>query len=277
MAQIRALYRKYSDQAGASQVNLQGIVFNTNDGGRLPVEQYVAATFNVRAQLQHGSDVKTAIAMVAKNNRLNAKYLGILWDTLSDREPSLLLDEIRAHWRTATAADAPRIAAEIGQWQKALWRFASVGHIGKVGGPKAWQEPIDPIASAQELRIKVPAPTKGQKDITLYLVASDGGDGNAGDFVIWQRPRLVAPGRPDLLMCDVDDFTREMSARRERTFASTAKALAAAAEAGLATGKSILQHSRKRTLSMSIRSLPGSITWGLVRVRQSSSITSRPR
>jgi len=40
-----------------------------------------------------------------------------------------------------------------------------------------------------------------------------------------------------LLLRDVDDFTREMSARRERTFASTAKALAAAADAGRATGK----------------------------------------
>jgi hypothetical protein len=237
LAQIRALYRKYSDQAGASQVNLQGIVFNTNDGGRLPVERYLAATFDVRAQLQHGSDVKTAIATVAKNDRLNSKYLGILWDTLSDREPSLLLDQIRAHWRAASADDAPRIAAEIAQWQKALWRFASVGHIGKVGGPRAWQEPLDPIAAAQELRIKLPAPAKGRKDITLYLVASDGGDGNAGDLVIWQRPRLVAPGRPELLLRDVDDFTREMSARRERTFAATAKALAAAAEAGLASGK----------------------------------------
>ncbi len=238
LAQIRALYRKYSDQAGASQVNLQGIVFNTNDGGRLPVERYLAATFDVRAQLvQHGSDVKTAIATVAKNDRLNAKYLGILWDTLSDREPSLLLDQIRAHWRAASADDAPHIAAEIAQWQQALWRFASVGHIGKVGGPRAWQEPLDPIAAAQELRIKLPAPAKGRKDITLYLVASDGGDGNAGDLVIWQRPRLVAPGRPELLLRDVDDFTREMSARRERTFAATAKALAAAAEAGLASGK----------------------------------------
>ncbi len=51
LAQIRAIYRDHTDRAGASQVNLQGIVFNTNDGGRLPVERYLAATFDVAAAL----------------------------------------------------------------------------------------------------------------------------------------------------------------------------------------------------------------------------------
>jgi Protein of unknown function (DUF1592)/Protein of unknown function (DUF1588)/Protein of unknown function (DUF1587)/Protein of unknown function (DUF1585)/Protein of unknown function (DUF1595)/Planctomycete cytochrome C len=251
LAQIRDIYRKYSANAGASQVNLQGIVFDTNNGGRLPVEQYVAATFEVAARLRRVGQasaserrptasalaaVKSAITAIAKQESLNAKYLGILWDTLNDRQPSLLLDDIRAHWRAASAADAPQIAAEIAQWQKAVWRFSSVGHIGKVGGPKAWQEGITPITAAQELRIKLPAPAAGQKEVTLYLVASDAGDGNAHDIAIWHAPRLVAPGRPDLLLRDVNDFTREMSARRERTFASTAQALAAASEAGRTTG-----------------------------------------
>ena len=90
--------------------------------------------------------------------------------------------------------------------------------------------------------------------MTLYLVASDAGDGNANDFVVWQRPRLVAPGRPELLLRDVRDFTREMTARRNRTFASTAKALDAAAEAGRATAeRSTSRHSRRRIRPMSIR------------------------
>ena len=36
------------------------------------------------------------------------------------------------------------------------------------------------------------------KEVVLYLVASDAGDGNEHDYVVWERPRLVAPGRPDL-------------------------------------------------------------------------------
>ena len=241
LAQIRAIYRKYSDNAGASQVNLQGIIFNTNDGGRLPIERYVAATFDVAERLSvintrtrasqvtnqgatptalrgranpldvrstptqsrgrgtqpwdhKSSDINDAIAAVAAKDGLNAKYLGILWDTLTDREPSLLLDEIRAHWRAGRPADAPQIAAEIGQWQKAVWRFSSVGHIGKVGGPKAWQEPVTPITASQELRIKLPTAAAGQKDVTLYLVASDAGDGNATRFRDLARAAFGRPG-----------------------------------------------------------------------------------
>jgi hypothetical protein len=242
LAQIRSLYRKHSEAGGASRVNLQGIIFNTNDGGRLPVERYVAATFDVAAKLDVApashrsassvpeSDVQKAIAEVAAKERLNAKYLGILWKSLTDNEPSLVLDTLRAKWRGAKPADATEITAEINQWQKALWRFSSVGHIGKVGGPKAWQEPVNPFTAAQELRIKLPTPPAGQKVVTLYLAASDAGDGNDHDFVVWQRPRLVAPGRPDLLLRDVGEFTREMTARRNRTFAAAAQALAAAAE-----------------------------------------------
>ncbi|HEX4072796.1 MAG TPA: DUF1587 domain-containing protein, partial [Planctomycetaceae bacterium] len=242
LAQIRALYRKHTEAGGASRVNLQGIIFNTNDGGRLPVERYIAATFDVAAKLDIApashrsassvpeSDVQRAIGEVAAKEGLNAKYLGILWKTITDKEPSFLLDALRAKWREAKPADAPQITAEINQWQRALWRFSSVGHIGKVGGPKAWQEPVNPFTAAQQLRFKLATPPAGQKVVTLYLAASDAGDGNDHDFVVWQRPRLVAPGRPDLLLRDVGEFTREMTARRNRTFAATAQALAAAAE-----------------------------------------------
>ena len=226
LAQIRALYREHTDSGGASQVNLQGIVFNTNDGGRLPIERYLEATLVDREALQSGTK---SIAAVAKERRLNAKYLGILWTKLTGREPSLLLDAVRVRWRASKPDGAVPLAAEINRWQKALWRFTSVGHIGKVGGPKAWQEPVMPLTSRQEVRLKLPT-TPDQKEVSLYLVASDAGDGNAHDFAVWQQPRLVAPGRPDLLLRDVRDFTREMTARRERLFASTAEALHAAAE-----------------------------------------------
>jgi hypothetical protein len=236
LARIREFYREFTDVGGGTQVNLQGIVFDTNNGGRLPVERYLAATLVVAESLRDSAAASRsaaatakAIAAVAKERGLNAKYLGILWTTLNDREPSLLLDGVRTRWRTAKAEDAIPLAVEIGQWQKTLWRFTSVGHIGKVGGPRAWQEPVTPLAARQEVRLKLPT-TPDQKEISLYLMASDAGDGNENDFVVWQQPRLVAPGRPDLLLRDVRDFAREMTTRRDRTFAATAKALNAAAE-----------------------------------------------
>src|SRR5439155_7306468 len=60
--------------------------------------------------------------------------------------------------------------------------------------------------------------------------ASDAGDGNKGDYVMWEMARLVAPGRLTLLLQDVPDLTRELSARRERTLSATAKYLAVAAQ-----------------------------------------------
>ena len=70
----------------------------------------------------------------------------------------------------------------------------------------------------------------------VSLVASDAGDGNEHDFVVWQQPRLVAPGRPDLLLRDVREVTRDLAARRKRVFAVAARYLDAAAEAAAAHG-----------------------------------------
>ena len=233
LAQIREFYREFTDPRGGAKVNLQGIVFETNAGGRLPLEKYLTAVIAERDTLRAGS--KT-VEVVARARGLNAKYLGALFNQLNSKEPSLLLDNVRARWRTAKPADAAALAAEIGEWQKALWKFASVGHIGKLNGPKAWLEPVSPLTTKQEVRLKLPAASAGS-EVTLYLVASDAGDGNEHDFVQWQEPRLVAPGRPTLLLRDVREVSRELADRGQRIFATTAKALAAAAEAGAAQGR----------------------------------------
>ena len=188
MAKIRSFYGRFTETGGGTQVNLQGIVFGTNDGGLLPLEKYLRATIRHRDEL--GSGAKS-LAKVAAQEGLNAKYLGIVWSTLHAAERLPILEGIRAHWQTARIEDAPALKAEISQWQKALWRFTSVGQLGKVGGPKAWMEPVTPIVSGQELRLKMPAVSGGL--VSVYLVAGDAGDGGVDDAVVWERPRLVAP------------------------------------------------------------------------------------
>ncbi|MBI4604996.1 MAG: DUF1592 domain-containing protein [Planctomycetes bacterium] len=230
LAEIRGTYRRFTDARGADQVNLQGIVFATNEGGRLPVESYLHATLELRAV---GGPVEGRLRAIAAERGLSAKYLESLWEVLASDGPSLVLDGLRARWHSASVEEAAALAAEVARWQRALWKFSSVGHIGKVGGPKAWMEPVSPLATRQDVRLKLAAPPDGD-EVTVYLVASDAGDGNASDFVLWQRPRLIVPGRPELLLRDARDFIREMTARRERVFASTAKCLAAAAEASAA-------------------------------------------
>ena len=78
LARIREFYREFTDSGGGDKVNLQGIVFDTNEGGRLPLEKYLAATIAEREALSQGS--KT-IEAVARERGLNAKYLGTLWQS----------------------------------------------------------------------------------------------------------------------------------------------------------------------------------------------------
>ncbi|HEY0456871.1 MAG TPA: DUF1592 domain-containing protein [Verrucomicrobiae bacterium] len=236
LAEIRQFYRGFTDPRGGDKVNLQGIVFETNEGGRLPLEKYLHATLELRDGLNSG---KTAES-IAHERGLSPKYLRTLYAVLTSAEPSLLIEPIRARWRATKQSDAATLVPEIAQWQKALWKFSSVGHIGKVGGPKAWMEPVSPVAAKQELRLKIPV-SADAKEVTLYLVASDAGDGNEHDFVVWQRPRLVAPGRPDLLLRDIREIARDLNERRESIFSNTAKLLAAAAEAGAGAGKTDLE------------------------------------
>src|SRR5205814_7020966 len=150
LGRIREFYARFTDSSGDSKVNLQGIVFGTNSGGRLPLGRYLEATLAERDALTRGS--KTVEA-VARERKLSPKYLGLLWSSLGGTDRSPLLDGIRARWKAAKPADAPAIAEAVAGWQSGLWKFNSVGHIGKVGGPKSWMEPVSPLLSRQEFRV----------------------------------------------------------------------------------------------------------------------------
>ncbi|MBC7856976.1 MAG: DUF1592 domain-containing protein [Pirellulaceae bacterium] len=233
LVEIRAFYRPFTDAGGGDKVNLQGIVFDTNEGGRLPLEKYLMATLAERDRL--AKDVKQ-MEVVARERNLNAKYLGSLWKSLTSKDPSLLLTPLRARWQAGKAEDTPALAAEIAAWQKSLFKFGSVGHIGKVGGPKRWLEPVSPLVAQQDVRFKFPPPSPSG-EVTITLVTSDAGDGNDHDFAVWQNPRIVAPGWPDLPLRNVRHVMNELTARRERILGSTAKYLAAADDAAAAQGK----------------------------------------
>ncbi|MGD9722705.1 MAG: DUF1592 domain-containing protein [Pirellulales bacterium] len=227
LAEIRATYRRYTDPSGGTKVNLQGLSWETNQGGRLPLEHYLAATLECRAELAKGAE---AIAAVAAERGLNAKYLTSLWQLLNDDQASLLVAELRDRWRTAQPSDAAALVAQVARWQEVLTRFQAVGHM------KTWMAPMSPLVARQEIRQKLPASADG-RTVTLYLAAGTAGDGAAQDLVVWERPRLVAPGRPELLLRDVRGVTERLAQLREQIFAATVPALAAADEAGRAGGE----------------------------------------
>ncbi|TWU06172.1 DUF1592 domain-containing protein [Stieleria varia] len=221
LTRIRDFYRQFTIEAD-QKVSVNGTGVVSNDGGRIPLEQYLAALDQNRTALVEG---EITIAAVAHNHSVNAKYLGLLWTMLQDQTPSLLLDSLRSKWRNGELT-----IADIQPWQDALWRFTNVGHLGKVGGPKAWMEPVSPLVSEQEFRVKLESPDDG-RDVLLYLSASNAGDGNDQDFALWENGRIVADGRPDLLLKDLRGRLHFLFQRRDAIAKTTTQCLAAAHEA----------------------------------------------
>ena len=239
LAAIQAFYRQFTEDGGGSSVDLQGIKFDTNQGGIMPIEKYLAATLQERVALRAGD--KT-IEQVADERELNARYLETLWKELSapvstgfaaHGAPWSPLAAFRKLWYQAEPNDAPRLAAEITKAQKALWKFNPVGQIGREGGAKSWMEPVSPLVTRQEFRLKVPKVesiepelAEGQRDAdgkptpfkypfttsSICFSAYDLGDGNAQDFVVWHRPRFeFPPGTdgevpPPILLRDAHDI-----------------------------------------------------------------------
>lgn len=225
LANIRDFYTRYSG-TGEQSVEVGGTGKVSSKGGVLPLAKYLAAVTQERAALSSGSK---KIADVARERGLSAKYLGLLWAMLQQKQeanekPSLVLASLRAKWREGSLT-----AADIEPWQMALWRFSNVGHLGKVGGPKAWLEAVTPLAAQHEFRLKLQAPADGS-DLTVYLTTTDAGDGNANDFAIWENARLITPGRGELPLRDIRSVLQQMERQRDAVKESVVRCLEAAHE-----------------------------------------------
>jgi hypothetical protein len=248
LARIREFYGRFTQpldaaSAAAQTVVKQGIALDAGHEGFLPTEKYLLATLAERNRLAEGAD---AVAEVARERGLSPKYLAMVWSALavsdgasaggaaSLHEPSLILDALRARWKTATPGDAAALAASVAGWQKAVWKFNNVGLItrqfGRPDGPPSWMEAVTPLLDRQEFRVKLAVP-EGKDAVTIRLAAGDAGDGRAQDFAVWENPRLVAPGRADLPLRFVRQMVATLATQRERLAATASKCLAAAAEA----------------------------------------------
>jgi mono/diheme cytochrome c family protein len=204
LAKIQTFYARYTTTGDASQSLQQGISLELGtDTGRLPLSRYLDA-------LQGRGDAVN----------LSPKYLRLLRDALESDHPSPLMAPLCTKYRARELT-----VADIQAWQKVLWRFNTVGHIGKAGGPKAWQEPITPMVARHEMQWKL----KGDRDQTLYLVATNAGDGDHGDQVVWEGARLIAKGRPDLPIQSLREAAEFLRSERRRLIDDSQACLAALA------------------------------------------------
>jgi hypothetical protein len=227
---IRNFYARFSDSGGGTAVNLQGIQFETNGGGRLPLDRYFSALLQHREALRTGS---LSFNQLAEQTGLSSRYLEQLWQALHKPSPSRLFLPLQQLWKTSAANDPAALIEYVARWQKALWQFSTIGHIGKRGGPPAWQIPVNPVQDRIALRTPVP-PAGADGLVTLYLAASDAGDGSEGDFALFQNPRFTAAGRPDIPLRDVRKVAFQLSQLRDQMRSTAAASLAAAAEVAAA-------------------------------------------
>jgi hypothetical protein len=129
--------RDWTDEAIASIRQAYQELSPAPATGNLEYASYLKATIVYRDRLlAHQITIEAA----ARQEKLNAKYLGILWRTLTDQKPSPpILDELRIRWSTAGVNDVPAIANEIHAWQEKLWTFGKVGSYMSL----TWQEPAE--------------------------------------------------------------------------------------------------------------------------------------
>jgi RNAse (barnase) inhibitor barstar len=216
---IRQFYNRFtSNDSNGGSVNLQGIVFDTNQGGRLPLKLYLRSLL---ANAKSFAEADENVSRWAREQGLSSKYLLSLRNALRDTEPNIFLDPLRAGWQRAVAGEAvtdaeiDQLVQYVSQWQNALFRFTTVGHIGKVGGPKRWLEATDPLNARANLRFAVPAASENGQ-VEFSLLTSTAGDQGEKDFARWDNPRLIAAGRRELPFLQLATIHAALSQRRER-------------------------------------------------------------
>ncbi|MBL8798254.1 MAG: DUF1592 domain-containing protein [Planctomycetia bacterium] len=195
--------------------------------GKLPVQPYLRATVRHRDALAKGQ-----VATVAAQEKLNPKYLGALWQALTDQSPAQPLAGLRARWAKASEQDVPGLTAEVAGWQAALWKSVKVGNYVQESwgaGPNAGkryaesltrQVAVEPPAAATlPLRLGF-KPAAKQSEVVLYLDGRSIVPTEKEPLVVWHQPRFEKAGQPPLLLRNYADFgpALEPAEAKERQF-----------------------------------------------------------
>lgn len=216
---IQKFYGRYADDTGSSKVNLQGIQFETNGGGRLPLTRYIKATLQYR-ELQNR---ELSIEEFARQNALSPKYLQKLWELFQSKNPSPLISQIQQLWNQSNSSDVGKLIDAIGHWQSILWKFNSIGHLGKKNGPRHWMEPNDPQSTLRS--IVVTPPESKAEYVYFHLAVLSSSNGSAE--VQWIKPRIVDQQNNVILLRDLEYLTQQRIKMRDSLLAKTNRLLTA--------------------------------------------------
>ena len=229
LSRIQEFYRQFTEDGGGSSVNLQGIKFTTNQGGRLPLSRYLNATLSERRALISG--IKT-IDSLAKERGLNGKYLKLLWDTLSadNKDQGSVLNELRKRWKSTKSNDSSELVSYIEEEQKRFWKFNTIGHIDSEGRTPPWMEMVgvkNLVTTRYDVKWKLPD-VAGEDDVVFYLIVNDADDGNENDYVVWKNLRLEGGGGTPMKLWKLEALQRRIDKQRLKMLGFTARYLEAA-------------------------------------------------
>ena len=241
--------RDWTDEATARLRKFYGAIAPPD--GKLAIPPYLLATVRHREALKAGK-----FDEVATQEKLNVKYLRLLWETLAspttarptEASPAAVpvasaelspLDAIRGKWRTATEKEVAELAVDVAGWQAALWRTARVGsYLRSSFGPagdsgNSYTESLSrqaafdhPAAESVTLRLPV-KPAPGQSSVTVHLVARELGSSGP---IAWLRPRFEGNGKPMLLLRDYAQYGPAYESNISSAFINTAAYLSAVVE-----------------------------------------------
>ena len=229
LSRIQEFYRQFTEDGGGSSVNLQGIKFTTNQGGRLPLSRYLNATLSERRALISG--IKT-IDSLAEERGLNAKYLKLLWDMLSadNEDQGSVLNELRKRWKSTKSNDSSELVSYIEEEQKRFWKFNTIGHIDSEGRTPPWMEMVgvkNLVTTRYDVKWKLPD-VAGEDDVVFYLIINDADDGNENDYVVWKNLRLEGGGHTPMKLWELEALQGRIDKQRLKMLGFTARYLEAA-------------------------------------------------
>ena len=214
--------RDWTDESIAS---MRAFYSQFTPDGRLPIRPYLAATIRHREKLQAGAITPDQVAATEK---LNAKYLTTLWNSLNSKSAGYPLGEINAQWARAGEKDVDALLAEITAWQTALWKFVQIGSYRY--GNTHRQLANDPAsAGAQTVRAAI-KPAPGQSEVVLYLAAHERSATGKPGLAVWNRPRFEGAGKAPLLLKDYVTYGPAYELDYPTLFTDAAKYLHAASE-----------------------------------------------
>ncbi len=226
------------DWTNESLARLRDFYWQFTRDGSLPLKPYISALLRHRNDLTTG---KISTDEVASNESLSPNYLRLVYSTLNDETHSWPLDEVRRSWRTATAADTDRIAADVEGWRNVLWNFERIGSYRS----ETRQVARNPsIVASHVLRTKID-PVPGQRDVVLHLSARDFAQSNVAGQAVWRNPRLEGEGVPTLQLRDYQNFGEQFEIDYATLFGKTEGYLAAVVDLANTPNQTLTEIAKK--------------------------------